>query len=599
MGVFAMRVPLDDLPDEVLEPSAASFSRVPDSDLPDELVTQFQPTKLGQDAFADYLREELANQNWITRNVAGAGSSIAQAYEGLKDIFNKADESNLANQRVISEEAPVGALVGEVAKYAPVALAGPAILPAAGIAAGIGAATTPGSIGKRATSGAVEGGLTALGGAVWKAPAAIRKMGSEYRAQNALRQIYGPDADAASRLAARASIGGENVTTAQALSELDNPVMAALDRTARGQGTDPAESARYFARLASEQDAARLRQLEAGARGGTAAESAAARGRMKQRLTGTTTPMRESQLQAANQGAASLGLQPLDAGNIVSAIRAQAAKPGIRASAETTKALEKIAKQLEKAESRGLDAEDLYMIRKQGVSEAVDSLLRGRDPAQSKRLAAKLAAEINPLIDDAIEAAGGTQWRKYLQTYAKGMQRIDRVELLDTARQLYRTNPEKFMDLVKGERPEIINKIMTGKMSVDDALTPRGAEKLRGIAGEVARDARIKELAADPSSARALAGVIEQQGFKKALPKFLNRYVVLANEALKKGEMQVSEGMYKSLEKAVRDPGEFVRLMNLLPPNQRFTMYKMIDKSLGIGIPQTFSAAEADWAMSQ
>lgn len=122
-----------------------------------------QPVKIGQDAFADTLRAELQNADWLTRNIAGAGSAVVNAWEGLKGLVGQTDEREVAAQKIIADEAPVGNIAGNVALLAPtMAIPGAAtVRGAAAIGAGTGAALTPGSIKERL----IAAGLGAAGGA--------------------------------------------------------------------------------------------------------------------------------------------------------------------------------------------------------------------------------------------------------------------------------------------------------------------------------------------------------------------------------------------------------------------------------------------------
>lgn len=122
-----------------------------------------QPVKIGQDAFADTLRAELQNTDWLTRNIAGAGSAVVNAWEGLKGLAGQTDQRQVANQNIIADEAPIGNIAGNVALLAPtMAIPGAAtVRGAAAIGAGTGAALTPGSLKERL----IAAGLGAAGGA--------------------------------------------------------------------------------------------------------------------------------------------------------------------------------------------------------------------------------------------------------------------------------------------------------------------------------------------------------------------------------------------------------------------------------------------------
>lgn len=149
---------------------AKKFGATDDGQDYDELAAQFgaqvdkpKPIKIGREAFADTLREELAGTDWITRNIAGAGSAAVQAWEGLKGLAGSTDPRQVEEQRIIAESAPIGNIAGNVALLAPtMAIPGAATIPGASIVGGVtGAALTPGDIAERAKAA----GIGALGGA--------------------------------------------------------------------------------------------------------------------------------------------------------------------------------------------------------------------------------------------------------------------------------------------------------------------------------------------------------------------------------------------------------------------------------------------------
>lgn len=78
-----------------------------------------KPVKIGKDAFPDALRQTLQETDWGTRNIAGAGTALANLYEGGKQMVGMGDPAAIEAQRIIAEEAPVGALAGNVALLAP------------------------------------------------------------------------------------------------------------------------------------------------------------------------------------------------------------------------------------------------------------------------------------------------------------------------------------------------------------------------------------------------------------------------------------------------------------------------------------------------
>jgi hypothetical protein len=74
-----------------------------------------EPVKIGKDAFPDALREVLQETDWGTRNYAGAGTTLSNLWEGIKQFAGKEDQQRIQANRIIREEAPVGAFAGDFA----------------------------------------------------------------------------------------------------------------------------------------------------------------------------------------------------------------------------------------------------------------------------------------------------------------------------------------------------------------------------------------------------------------------------------------------------------------------------------------------------
>jgi predicted nuclease of restriction endonuclease-like (RecB) superfamily len=142
-----------------------------------------------------------------------------------------------------------------------------------------------------------------------------------------------------------------------------------------------------------------------------------------------------------------------------------------------------------------IDAEALNTIRKEAVNEAIAAKLgTNADPKASARYAASLLGEVRPLIDDAIEKAGGTGWRNYLKTHEIGAQEINIQKLYGEAADMYRTNKQGFIDLIKGNNPDAVEKIFgPGSFNIlEEALKNERGEYGKQIVGTVARQLEIK-----------------------------------------------------------------------------------------------------------
>jgi hypothetical protein len=161
---------------------------------------------------------------------------------------------------------------------------------------------------------------------------------------------------------------------------------------------------------------------------------------------------------------AAQGMQPLTVAPITQSIRAMAAAPGTRASKLQRRALVTAANQLDAlANANGvIDARDLYQFRKSELGDIVNVLLSGRNmpPSGVKEGAAKLMGSIRPMIDDAIEGAGGAGFKDYLDLTRRGFEAVNRQELGGKAAQLAKDNPNEFIALMRGERPQIVEDVM-------------------------------------------------------------------------------------------------------------------------------------------
>lgn len=113
---------------------------------PDRREAASKPVKFGKDGFADSLREVMREASWGGRNFAGAGTALSNVWEGAKQFVGQGDADRIAANRIIEEEAPVGAIAGNVAMTAlpfmgaaKAATASPALLAGAGRLAASGA----------------------------------------------------------------------------------------------------------------------------------------------------------------------------------------------------------------------------------------------------------------------------------------------------------------------------------------------------------------------------------------------------------------------------------------------------------------------------
>ena len=205
------------------------------------------------------------------------------------------------------------------------------------------------------------------------------------------------------------------------------------------------------------------------------------------------------------------GVEPLDAPGLAGNLRRMAAVE--RANPEKASVLTGFADQLEdlaRANNGVIDARDLYELRKD-AGDIVERLLQGRTPSAIRKRTAEIVGAVRPQIDNAIEGAGGVRWREYLDTFSTGMDEARRVELSNFARNLAKDQPEQFQRLMRGDRPDIVERFFgSGRYDINKALGPQGMAAgpsrlpaMQGVADELGVDTLIKNSMTPGAQTRA------------------------------------------------------------------------------------------------
>jgi len=336
--------------------------------------------------------------------------------------------------------------------------------------------------------------------------------------RRAVNELTGPARDEA---LARANIAGETVPAAEALAaaarqRADEITASGFVPRMRGLEERAGEQAAIMGgKPALFPDMERIQQTRgiAGAAGQRADEAMAAQ-------IGLRDVARDMEDVVADLAAE--GMTPLRVGPIVQQLRSMAAQPGTRADKLQRTTLTKLATELEGlADPSGvIDARDLYQIRKTGLNDIVDRLLgsRAQPSSGTKERTASLLTSLRPMIDDAIEGAGGTNWKDYLVRTRQGFEAVNRQELSARGAQLAKENPDEFIALMRGERPQIVEDIMgKGTKQYDIAgmalADPRRYTAMMQTADELQSLNRMRELAALGETAGGNLLTREQPGY--------------------------------------------------------------------------------------
>jgi hypothetical protein len=281
------------------------------------------------------------------------------------------------------------------------------------------------------------------------------------------------------------------------------------------------------------------------------------------------------------QGAAdslrSAGIKPLNAPALVTKIKSVATNPEFAGNDVMSTAVKNVADDIAKWTTSGglIDAVALDAIRKNSVNAAIRQLNPGADATTQRNLAAGVLSKLKPIIDDAIEGAGGVGYKDYLAAYSKGMASIAEQKLAGKALELFRTNKKEFLNLVEGNAPDQVEKILgPGSYNIAKDVSSKTLDVLREQAAKVARDMNITGQAAEGKE--ALAALLMQQQSGLRLPAWFNPKVTAANAAMDVLERKVGAKSMRILTEAFKTPQGAADLLKTLPAAESNRVLKFI-----------------------
>ena len=272
------------------------------------------------------------------------------------------------------------------------------------------------------------------------------------------------------------------------------------------------------------------------------------------------------------------GLRPLDAGSITAAIDAKLNTPGLRASSNMTKVLQAVKDDIANLTEKGggvIDAHDLYTLRKEGINERIMQILGQTDPKISAKVTRSVLQEVRPLIDDAIEKAGGTGWRDYLKTYSQNMQAIDQKAMAAQAAKLFKDSPQEYVRLVRGNNPDAVEAIFgPGSYDIFKEMGNK-MPTLEKLASNIEREGAMKEAAT--AGAERLSAVIQNMGRSfPRLPNTLNVKTTLANLTLEDLEKRLGPKVAAKLQEGMVSGKTALEMLNILPAAERKGLLRIL-----------------------
>jgi hypothetical protein len=287
------------------------------------------------------------------------------------------------------------------------------------------------------------------------------------------------------------------------------------------------------------------------------------------------------------QGAAdslrSVGIKPLEGRSLVKNISNLANKPEFAGNDLISGAAKNVADDILKWTNSGgvIDVVALEAIRKNSVNATIQQLRPGADATAQRNLAAGVMSKIKPMIDDAIEGAGGVGWRDYLTRHAQGMQDINAKKLTGEAAKLWKKSPDEFVRLVQNESPEVVEKFLgPGNYNIATELAEETMDVLRSQANKHLTQLSVNEQATE--GGKALAELVKQQLGVFRVPGYLNFWATTSNRALGQIETRLGVSTVRKLTEAMKTPEGARDLLATMPNKDRIALLKMLSDPTSI-----------------
>ena len=275
------------------------------------------------------------------------------------------------------------------------------------------------------------------------------------------------------------------------------------------------------------------------------------------------------------------GLKPLDVSTITGRLNTLANEPGTRANEVQVKILTNLNQHIKDVAAKAggiMDVKDLYEIRKTGVNDVIESALAssGLDPKAQKKRVASLLLEIRPLIDDAIEKAGGKTWRDYLSTHAAGMKQIEGLEMADKLRTLFTTDKKAFVKLVEGNDIAAVQEIFgPGNFNMAEQMMEK-MKPLMKIKDEITRDARIEEQIKAGTKSLSELKELNKRSFSSLIFGFVGAKTAATKKGIEILENRLKPKVMEALVKGAESGKSMNQILDTLPADDRFEVLRAL-----------------------
>ena len=270
------------------------------------------------------------------------------------------------------------------------------------------------------------------------------------------------------------------------------------------------------------------------------------------------------------------GLQPLTSGEVVGKIRALAAKTETAGNREFRIALNQVVNDIENWTKQGgiIAPEALEAIRKNSVASTIRRLFPDPDSEAARKVAAGVLSDIKPIIDDAIEQAGGTGWRSYMQAFGSGMAEVNQQRMAAKALQLFKDSPDEYVKLVRGDRPKEIEKVFgVGNYDVVKEMGSR-FPTLSKVAEQLEKRSAVET--AVKQGREPIEDILQRNKGLFKLPAFFDPTVTAGNRVLSILGDKVDTKTMDTLIKAMRSNEDLLSALERVPAAKRNTVLKAL-----------------------
>jgi hypothetical protein len=281
--------------------------------------------------------------------------------------------------------------------------------------------------------------------------------------------------------------------------------------------------------------------------------------------------------QAAADAMRNVGIKPLEGKKIAQSISRIADNPSFAGDDVLIGAVNNVADDIVKWTNSGgvIDARALDAIRKNSVNAAIQKLRQGMDATSQQNLASRVLTDIKPMLVDAIEESGGVGYRKYLDDYAQGMQKIAERKLSAEGLRLWKTNKDDFVKLVMNESPDKVEEILgPGRYNIATELANDTLATLNQLAQKRLTQISVAEQASEGQ--KALSELVKQQTSVIRLPSFLSFWASAGNKAISELEKAVGKGTMDAITQAMKSPEGTRNLLEKLPAVERYKVLNLL-----------------------